>query len=291
MKQKLERSLVVAVLVLVFAGGWLGSLDNVATGVVDEGLKRALISFASARALNATLSVIQSADLSAKPLGFGLSLTVGQIVHPINELVGQFAELMLAASVIFGVMKFLIIIGKYEGITVLLSVAALGWAWFIWRDRACPSWLMKVLLVLVLVRFAVPVVFVGSDAVFTRLLKDRYDVAQRGITVDENWLAPTIKSWLAVPKDAVVDQVKNFGWPDLSKKEVQGIPAEISDRLADRIRAFKQAIEGWVEHMINLIVLFLLQTLVLPLIFFWILYRFCSTFFDTVQPIPEVTRS
>lgn len=245
MKQKIERSLLAVALMVGLSCAWLGPLDNAGSQVVDSGLKRALVSFASARAMNALLSVVQTTEVSAKPLGFGVSITFGQVVHPINALIGQFAELMLAASVAFGAMKFLVLIGAFKGVSLLLSLVALWWVWLRWHGRFRPAWLSTALLTLVLIRFSVPLVAIGSEAVFNKVLAGKYETAQRGIAVNEN--GGDIISWLASPRQ---------------------IPAQVN--------SFKQSVEGWVGHIVDLIVLFLLQTLVVPLLLFWILYRVFS---------------
>ncbi|MBT9461355.1 MAG: hypothetical protein IV084_06795 [Rugosibacter sp.] len=251
MKRTIERSILLVLLVVGLSCAWLGPLDKTASQLVDAGLKRALISFASGRAMNAVLSVVQSADVSLQPMGVGVSLTIGQVVHPIGQLVGQFSELMLAASIAFGLMKFMIVLGGYKGVSLLLSLLALSWAWLCWQNKNRPTWLTKLLLVLVLIRFAVPIVVVSSDVVFKELLKGKYETAQRGINIDENWLYASMGNWIKSPT-----------------------------QIPDRVKAFRQSVESWVGHMVDLIVLFLLQTLVLPLLFLWILYRFLSAMLD-----------
>ena len=77
---------VVLVLVVV-ALSWLRPLSDAADAYVDEGLKRSLISFASARALNGVISVLQGTQVAVSPLGFGVSLTVGEALDPINDLI------------------------------------------------------------------------------------------------------------------------------------------------------------------------------------------------------------
>ncbi|MCB1944024.1 MAG: hypothetical protein KDI53_18575, partial [Candidatus Accumulibacter sp.] len=84
-------------------------------------MKRALVSFATARALNAVISVAQGTEVSMQPAGMGVVLTPGQLLDPVNDLVEQFSHLMLAASVAFGVQKVLISIGAYWVISLLLT--------------------------------------------------------------------------------------------------------------------------------------------------------------------------
>jgi len=244
--QTIERLFLLAALAIGLSCAWLSPLDEPATRAVDSGFKRALVSFASARTLNAVLSVAQSFDLSAKPFGLGASLTVGQALHPINQLVAQFAELMLAASVAFGAMKVLIAIGAYKGISILLSITTLCFAWLRWHGKPSPSLLSKILLVLVLIRFAVPVVSLGSQAVFDQFLVAEYNSAQHGIPTTD------IKSQLPNPM-----------------------------QIGTYVNNWRQFAERSVEHIISLIVVFFLQTLVVPLFFFWLLYRICSAMLES----------
>lgn len=92
---------------------WLAPLDSISFQQADAGLKRALISFAAARALNAVISVAQGTEVSVQPLGFGVNFTPGQLLDPVNDIVEQFSNVMLAASVAFGVQKALIGIATY----------------------------------------------------------------------------------------------------------------------------------------------------------------------------------
>ena len=54
---------------LVVLCAWFVPLDRLATEQVDAGLKRALVSFATARALNAVISVAQGTEIAAHASG------------------------------------------------------------------------------------------------------------------------------------------------------------------------------------------------------------------------------
>ena len=255
MKQTIERILLVAVLIVGLACAWAAPIDDEATKVVDRGLTRALITFASARALNAGLSLVQSTTV-----GLGASISPGQLVYPLNELVGQFAELMLAASVSFGLMKILIVIGSSKAISLLLTLVTLAWGWMLWQGKLRPSWLSKTLLVFVLIRFAVPVASMGSEVVFNQVLADTYAAAQSGIDGGKNkW--ETFKGWVSPTTD-----------------------------FSGRFKSIEQSAENWVKHIIDLIVLFLLQTLVLPLFLIWILYRIGLAVLNPIRQTSQSSR-
>ena len=90
-----KRISVTLLLAALVAFSWFSPLDIVATQQVDAGLKRALVSFATARTLNAVISVAQGTEVAIQPLGFGVNLAPGQVLDPINDLVEQFSHLIL----------------------------------------------------------------------------------------------------------------------------------------------------------------------------------------------------
>jgi len=265
MRRGFDRFLLLLVLAIVLATAWLKPLEIAAGEQIDAGLKRALVSFATARALNAIISVVQGTDVSIEPAGVGIKFAPGQALRPINDLVAQFAELMLAASVSFGVMKVLLGMGGHWVVSALLSIFALAWFGFRWRGREFPVWLARVLLVLLLVRFAVPLVTVGSDALFQKFLDGDYAASQNAIDGNTAQLA----TLSLPPGDAgsgMGERIKAW-W----SKNVD---------LAARIEKLKQVASLLTEHIVKLIVIFLMQTLVMPLFLFWALYRIGKAVLD-----------
>jgi hypothetical protein len=249
-------ALVVAAIV---ACAWFVPLDTPAGERVDAGLKRALASFATARALNAAISVAQGTELSAQPLGVGVTVAPGQVLDPVNDMVEIFSNLMLAASISFGIQKMLLGIGGWWAVSLLMTGTLAVFAWLQLRGRAPPSWLTGAVVVLLLVRFAIPLTTLGSDWLFERFLSGNYAASQQVIDTASGrtaQLAPAIEPNAA---DAgLIDRMK--GW--LSQN---ADPRE-------RFVALKEAAEQAIEHMIILIVVFLLQTLVLPMLLLWGLY-------------------
>lgn len=104
-----KRLVVLALLLLVALASASSMLDDPATEYVDAGMKRALTTFAVARSLNAAISLAQGTEVAAG-VGAELTLSVGQVLDPVNDLVESFSDLMLMASVAFGIQKILIVI-------------------------------------------------------------------------------------------------------------------------------------------------------------------------------------
>jgi len=257
-----RRAGVLAALVLVLLATWVLRPDDAALAQVDSGWKRALATFAVARALNALLSVAQGTELAVQPAGVGVTLAPGQVLDPINDLIEQFSTLMLLASAAFAAQRVLIGMGAWWPLGLLLSAAALAWAWGQWHGRPQP-WLARLLLALLVVRFMVPAVVLGSEALFQRFLHTDYAAAQQSLERSSAEIAVTPGAAAsapgAAPPPGVVERMRRW-W------------SEAADP-AQRLEELKTRANEAVEHVVRLIVVFMLQTLVLPLLLGWVLWR------------------
>ncbi len=262
-----RRLLLVLMVAAMVAGAWLATPEATADQHVDAGLKRALLSFASARALNAVISVAQGTEVALEPAGVGVVFAPGQALDPVNDLVEQFSNLMLMASISFGVQKVLISIGAHWVVSLLLSVAALGWMLFHGRGEPAPAWLSRILVVLLMTRFAIPVVTIGSDLLFRTFMAGDYQSSQQVIDTASGNLAK-LKPPAAVPGETrgMLDRFKDW-WPQSS---------DVKSRFEDLNHLAERAI----EHIIKLMVIFLLQTLLIPLLLLWVLYGVARRTFE-----------
>ena len=168
-------------LLAVLVCSWVAPMDAPAMAQVDAGLKRALVSFASARTLNGLLSVVQAAQVDIQPAGIGVTLSPGQLLAPVNELVKHFADLMLLACVAFGIQKVLISISGYWVVSGALTVVALAWAGSQVRRGFAPRWLSRAFVVMLMLRFAIPVALLATDALSQKFLDANYTAAQSAI--------------------------------------------------------------------------------------------------------------
>lgn len=255
-----RRALLLAGLTIALASAWFAPLDSRAEQYLEAGLKRALVSFAAARALNAVISVAQGTEVAAQPGGVGVIFSVGQVLDPINDLVEQFSALMLGASVAFAVELALLKMGSYWAVSLALSAAALAWGWFYWRSQTAPTWLIRVLVGFLLVRFAVPIVALGSEAGFQLFLAEDYADGQARIELSTSQLGGAAKpAATPEPPEGIADRIKRW-WSQ-------------STDIGKRFEELKDIAARTVEHIVKLIVVFLLQTLVLPTLLLWALLR------------------
>lgn len=252
---------------------WTGPLDRLAEDQAQAGLKRALATFAAARALNGVISVAQGTEVAVEPGGVGVTFAPGQVLDPVNDLIEQFSTLMLTASVSFGVQTALIAIGGQWVVSLLLTLAML--AFLLWprlRGTAAPLLLVRGLALLLLIRFAVPVAAVGSDSAFRWFLSERYERSQAALS-----LSAAEVDQLAAPEQPP---------PVTLGERVQRWWSEASEAMdvGARLDALKEAAVRVTEHVVELIVVFLLQTLIVPSLLLWALWRAALEL--TRRPLP-----
>lgn len=274
---KIIRNLAVLLgMLVVLAGSWVAPMDAPAVAQVDAGLKRALVTYASARTLSAALSVIQNSQLDIQPAGIGVTLSLGQVLAPLNEMVKQLADVMLLASVAFGVQKILIAIGGYWAISLVLTAVVLAWAFCQYRWGSSPRWLSGALVFVLVLRFAIPLATLGTHLISQHFLANEYKTAQAAID--------TTAGEASKVKSPEPSGVEGKSWLPSMPSWVPSV-AEIKDRFYK----LYQAIERSTEHVIRLMVVFLLETLILPLLLLWAVIRIARLAVGRVSLLPAKT--
>ena len=173
-----RRILAVVALAVLLPLAWLGTLDGWAGRNVETGLTRALATFATARAANAVISAMQGTSVDVTPLGVGVIATPGQILDPLNDLVEEFSTLMLAACVSFAIQALLMAVGASWEVSLALTVLLLGWALIAWRAAPPPRLLVRLLVILLFVRFAPALAALGSEGAFRAVMAGTYSSSQ-----------------------------------------------------------------------------------------------------------------
>ena len=256
-----------ALLAAVLFLGLTLQIDQRAAKPVDEAFERALVTFAVVRGINAVVSVVQGTELAIEPAGIGVILTPGEVFDPVNDLIERFSWIMLAASTSLGAQKVLIAMGITVFFQSLLIVAVVWLAVVIWK----PHWftphikqiITRAALLLLFVRFAAPLVALANDAVYETFLAERYQSSYSALeqTRDEvEALHAAEKSPASNKKRGdIFDRIGQ--WYDRTSKQFD---------VDARIEQYKAQFSRASEHIIHLIVVFMLQTVIFPILFLWV---------------------
>lgn len=275
-RRKILTSLILSVLLMViilpplraavFANPLLTRIDKTATAQVEESLARALTCFALARVTNGAISVIQESEVAVSPTGVGLNLALGQILDPLNDLVERFSWVMLVALTSLGVQRFLLEISPWLGIQLLGSLALLLWLAGLWLGhwvRIDLAALGKRLLFLaIVVRFAVPLTAALNQTTYEYFLADRYTVASHSIAETNAELQKV---------ETIPDTSESESWWHQFTSQLKQIEQAID---FERIRNWlTQRSTQMIDSFLDLLVVFLLNTVILPIAFLWGIFR------------------
>jgi hypothetical protein len=270
-----HRALIVLLAAALALLAWLPHTQQVADDASRQGLKRALVTYASVRAIDAAVSVAKHTELTVQPAGVGPGFGVGQLLDPLDDLLEQFAALMQWVLVAFGLQTMLAKLGAHWLVSLLLTLSLVGVAALAWRGTPTPRWLMRAAVGLLIVRFAVPAYAVSAEFVHRSVLSDQYVAAQQSLDNTRNGIdASAAPAAAAEPPPRWIDRWLP-SW--LKDSKVPALPAV--DSLAERV-------ERSIERLIDLAVLFLFETVALPLAFFWFL-RVVSK--AALEPRPDRT--
>lgn len=242
-----------------------GLVDRFGMHYTESGFKRALLTFAVARSLNGVISVAQGTEVAVQPAGVGINFTPGEILDPVNDLVERFSWVMLASTTSLGLQKVLLQIFASGYFTLLLAAIMAAALLLMWRCSAGLEWLSLLLyrttLLLLVLRFAVPVVALGSELLFTTFLQPQYESSTEGIVKARENIGRINRgnSVGAVTREpSLLERAK--GW-------FEGIDVQAT------LEQYQQAAAEVSEKLIGLIVIFVLQTVILPLLFLWAIAR------------------
>lgn len=273
-----NRLLILILSIAITALASYGTLDKTGRSIVDDAFNQALIVFGSAKALNAVVSLAQGTEIGPP----GVTIAVGEVLDPVNDLIERFSWIMLASITSLGIQTiFMNIVTNAAFNTLLLIMIIVYNLWLFVRfdhDERARNLLFKVTVIMVFLRFSVPLMSLANDLVYHHFVQPEYNIAQlnRQITAIENNVTKLNES--ALPQQNA--HVPQSTWEEISSYWKR--QAEIFDRAhyKKRIDAYSGAVEKASDHMIDLIIAFVFQTIIFPLLFLFLLYKLVLRVFD-----------
>jgi hypothetical protein len=169
--------------------------------------------------------------------------------------------------VAFGVEKVLLAVGASWAISLTLSLLAAAWAVLRLRGKAAPRWLARLLLILLVARFAMPVSLMATEAVFERFLASDYQAS---------WEVLKTMQKEAGELETIDAEEREGFW-----EKLKGTTVDAFTETRARLENLKRSTEDAVDRIIRLMVIFVLETIVLPIFFIWALFSVGRSVFET----------
>lgn len=248
-------------------------LDDVAESYTEQGIKRTLITYAVSRSMNGIISVAQGTEVAVSPAGVGLTFAPGEILDPVNDLVERFSWIVLASGTSLGIQRIFLEITSASAINWLLSAMVLFGLLLLWfyrpLDTEKKSWSIyfnKFLLVIILLRFTVPLIAIINEALYTGFLEPRYQQAQHQLEQASGQIKDISQLH---QQDQVIEKQQSL----IEKAEVWLSKTQRSFDVSRQIDSLKNSAEEISQQIINMIVVFIVQTIIFPLFFLWLILK------------------
>ncbi len=285
-----RRWLLSAALLILMALSWTTTADEFAHTQTVATFKKALAAAALARTFNGVISVAQGTEVAIQPVGVGVTLTLGEILDPLNDLVERFSLLALAASISLGMQMTLGDMVANTWLAAALNAAALGLLALLWWPRAqaasplrqsAAAVTTRIVGALIFLRFAVVTVLLICHGLNEAFFNNEQDAAMAELTAASEAIE-TLQSEQQQQQAEVVEgdffdrtgaQLKNLLDSSSQSLDLQAQLAQVEEK-----------IESSVEDMIRLTAIFILQTMLLPLLSVWLVWKLLQAFWSWNRP-------
>ncbi|MFT5544947.1 MAG: hypothetical protein ACI832_001832 [Rheinheimera aquimaris] len=245
----------------------LAPLDNKAHSVLQQSLLLSSASFATARLIDRGIAFVSEAEV-----GVGVaSVKPGQLLKPLQDMAVRYSDLMVIAMTSIGLQLFLLEFAKLAALplfgsgilvsTLLVFIGPASW-------RASSTYLLRIFIALLLViRIGVPLAAFGVAELSDWVLEPQRIAAEAALTGETAAL------------QRVEQPVTNANDGSLSWLR------QMAAKANDMFSAMKNFSDTMVEKLIQLIVVYSLQTLVFPLLSLWLLWHLGRWFVR--RPLPQ----
>jgi len=228
----------------------------------DKALERAVVSFALAKSLNALISVAQGTEIAATPAGIGVNFAVGELLDPINDMVERFSWVMLASSVSLGIQKVLSLMLGSLSIQIILSLLAITLLYaFFNHKKNLATLTLKLFLLLMVLRLSMPLIALANQALYNSFLSPSYEQATI-ILHDTSSEIKLLQTQDTKSETSIWEKVK-----DAYKSTTQSL------NIKSHINTLTQKLNSTFNHMLSLITIFIIETIIFPLLFLYLFVK------------------
>lgn len=241
-------------------------LDRHADSSLSVAITSTLALFASVRGVDAIVSSLEGTELALSPVGIGVTFAPGELLEPIDDLIEQLADVLLWVLTLMGVERLSIgLLGsvwvRSLSASVLVAAALVLWLRPHWK---WPGYARKFVVVLVLLRLALPLVAISSELVAQHIVDTRTAAAEAALVTMSQQIR-TEQSQTNAANSAGTDTTGN---PSLLER-LETATRNFSENLQiqARMQRLSNRLDEGVNHAVDLLALVILRALLFPALF------------------------
>ena len=232
------------------------------------------------RTINAAVSLIAESNLQLEPAGLGVSLAIGQVLDPLDDMTERLSDVLVTAITSLSIQKlsYEICVSLAPQVFSLFLLIVLICSWFEnERLRSVQNITKRILILIAVLRFGLPLSALANDFLYKNYFAEQISTANNELKLRSEASSPF--------EDIAVSESGGF-WATIGNS-----PALLKKTSIDLKTTIKGFVSNMAEIIDNLLTLtflyvglFLIQVLALPIMIFWLLLKFVNCLFDKNIP-------
>lgn len=183
-KTHINRKLFLSVIILLLVAlSSLKVVDDYADSYTTDAITNAAITYATARGINALVSMMQTTTIEAG-VGISGSISVGQLLDPLNDLIERFSSIMTVVLASLAGQKVLLLISSHQLFQILIMFFGVLSILMLQTNKISPlTFVFKSFLLLVFIRFSLGIAVSMNAIVDTTFLMNQTDTYDNEIKI------------------------------------------------------------------------------------------------------------
>jgi hypothetical protein len=245
-----------------------------------DAITKAGLAYVTCRTINAAVSLIKESNLQLEPAGLGVSLAIGQVLDPLDDMTERLSDVLVTAITSLSVQKLSYEIGVSlapQVFSLFLLILLICWWFENERLQSLQKITKRILILIAILRFCLPLSSLANDYLYKNYFAEKISTANNELRLRTESSNPF--------EDIAVSESAGF-WATIGNS-----PALIKNTSIDlkkTIESFVTNMGEIIENLLNLTFLyvgvFLIQVIGLPIMMFWLLVKFANCLFDTNIP-------
>jgi hypothetical protein len=250
-------------------------LDSTAEAYFKDSIAKAGVSYGVCRIINGTVSVIQQSTVQLEPAGIGMSLAVGQIVDPINDMVERLSDVLVLSITSLGVQEIMYEMGVVLAppvIAVLVLLLSLAGCSKSERLNSLQKVIMNLVIIILVGRCCLSVSSLANEFLHEHFFEDKIIEANAKL-YDSTVHLDTIED-IEIPEyNGMIKTIEN------SAKYLKSKTVEFKNAVAIVVENKGLIIENLLKLTFLYLGIFFIQVLLLPLLVFWLMMKTVNALF------------
>lgn len=262
--------LLTSLLLFFLSSQKLPLIDTETDHYFKETVTDATLAYATVRGVNAVVSVIKESELAISPAGIGLTIAVGQILDPIDDMTERLSSVIVVSIVSLGLQKIINDIGG----AVSFQIMAFLLPFFIipvWLNnrtvRLCATLVGRIITLAAILRLLLPVSCLVNDTLYKQVFFDQVTEAREKLSIISSRYSDLSSFEQQHTGGVVAKFTQNTTLKVAKTKEIY----------ANIVNNAESIITSLVRLTILYVTLFVTQVILIPVFMLWLLVKVIDT--------------